>query len=130
MWPFARMCSFARLLLRHKFLGGGNSKIFGIFTPKLGEDEPNLTSIFFRWVILILLILIFIFISLSSLFSSISQPSKMTTRAEQQQHLGLDASRTSLSLDQLTINDMASALRWRFGGFRMYPSKHRGLLSS
>ena len=30
-------------------LGGGNSKIFGIFTPKLGEDEPSLTSIFFRW---------------------------------------------------------------------------------
>ena len=31
-------------------LGGGNSKIFGIFTPNLGEDEPILTSIFFRWV--------------------------------------------------------------------------------
>ena len=31
-------------------LGGGNSNIFGIFTPKIGEDEPNLTSIFFRWV--------------------------------------------------------------------------------
>ena len=28
-------------------LGGGNSNIFGIFTPKFGEDEPNLTSIFF-----------------------------------------------------------------------------------
>ena len=27
----------------------GNSKIF-IFTPKIGEDEPNLTRIFFRWV--------------------------------------------------------------------------------
>ncbi len=24
------------------------SKIFGIFTPKLGEDEPNLTSILFN----------------------------------------------------------------------------------
>ena len=23
---------------------------FGIFTPKIGEDEPILTSIFFRWV--------------------------------------------------------------------------------
>ena len=22
-------------------LGGGNSNIFGIFTPKIGEDEPN-----------------------------------------------------------------------------------------
>jgi len=31
-------------------LVGGNSNIFGIFTPKIGEDEPNLTSIFFRWV--------------------------------------------------------------------------------
>ena len=27
-------------------LGGGNSKIFGIFTPKIGEDEPNLINIF------------------------------------------------------------------------------------
>ena len=27
-------------------LGGGNSNIFGIFTPKIGEDEPILTSIF------------------------------------------------------------------------------------
>ena len=26
------------------------SHIFGIFTPKIGEDEPNLTSIFFRRV--------------------------------------------------------------------------------
>ena len=32
-------------------LGGGNSNIFGIFTPNLGEDEPILTSIFFRWVV-------------------------------------------------------------------------------
>ena len=27
-------------------LVGGNSNIFGIFTPNLGEDEPNLTNIF------------------------------------------------------------------------------------
>ena len=27
-------------------LGGGNSNIFGIFTPILGEDEPILTHIF------------------------------------------------------------------------------------
>ena len=27
-------------------LGGGNSNIFGIFTPKIGEDEPILTHIF------------------------------------------------------------------------------------
>ena len=26
------------------------SHIFGIFTPKIGEDEPILTSIFFGWV--------------------------------------------------------------------------------
>ena len=32
-------------------LGGGNSNIFGIFIPKLGEDEPILTvRIFFKWV--------------------------------------------------------------------------------
>ena len=26
-------------------------KYFFIFTPKIGEDEPNLTSIFLRWVV-------------------------------------------------------------------------------
>ena len=31
-------------------LGGGNSNMFGIFTPKIGEDESILTRIFFRWV--------------------------------------------------------------------------------
>ena len=31
-------------------LGGGNSNIFEIFIPKLGEDEANLTSIFLKWV--------------------------------------------------------------------------------
>ena len=36
--------------LYQKVLGGGNSNIFGIFTPELGEDEPILTSIFFGWV--------------------------------------------------------------------------------
>ena len=30
-------------------LGGGNSNIFGIFTPYLGKIS-NLTSIFFKWV--------------------------------------------------------------------------------
>ena len=29
---------------------GGGFKYFLNFTPKIGEDEPNLTSIFFRWV--------------------------------------------------------------------------------
>ena len=29
------------------YLGGGNSDIFGIFTPKIGEDEPNLTFAYF-----------------------------------------------------------------------------------
>ena len=32
------------------YLGGGNSNIFGIFIPNLGEDEPILTSIFFKGV--------------------------------------------------------------------------------
>jgi len=33
------------------FLVGGNSNIFGIFTPKIGEDEPNLTFAYFsNWV--------------------------------------------------------------------------------
>ncbi len=33
------------------FLGGGNSNIFGIFTPKLGEDDFHFDlRIFFRWV--------------------------------------------------------------------------------
>ena len=31
-------------------LGGANSNIFVIFNPKLGEDEPILTSIFFKGV--------------------------------------------------------------------------------
>ena len=30
-------------------LGDGNSNIF-YFTPKIGEDEPILTIIFFNWV--------------------------------------------------------------------------------
>ena len=29
---------------------GGGFKDFLFFTPKLGEDEPILTSIFFKWV--------------------------------------------------------------------------------
>ena len=30
---------------------GGNSNIlWKMFTPKIGEDEPNLTNRFFRWV--------------------------------------------------------------------------------
>ena len=33
------------------YLGVGNSNIFGIFTPDLGEDEPILTSIFFKGVV-------------------------------------------------------------------------------
>ena len=31
-------------------VGGGFKWVFGIFTPKIGEDEPILTSIFFKWV--------------------------------------------------------------------------------
>ena len=31
--------------------GGGNSNMFfGILIPKIGEDEPNLTSRFFKWI--------------------------------------------------------------------------------
>ena len=30
------------------FLGGGNSNIFGIFIPNIGEDEPNLINTFQR----------------------------------------------------------------------------------
>ena len=29
-------------------LGGGNSNIFGIFTPKIGEDEPNFDEHIFQ----------------------------------------------------------------------------------
>ena len=32
---------------RNRFLGGGNSNIFGIFTPKIGEDGSNLTVAYF-----------------------------------------------------------------------------------
>ena len=38
-----------RFPLVRNFLGGGNSKIF-MFTQNLGEDEPNLTIIFCKWV--------------------------------------------------------------------------------
>ena len=31
---------------QHDNLGGGNSNIFSIFTPKIGEDEPILPYIF------------------------------------------------------------------------------------
>ena len=34
----------------HCTFGGGNSNIFGIFIPILGEDEPILTITFFKWV--------------------------------------------------------------------------------
>ena len=33
-----------------KLFGGGNSYIILMFIPILGEDEPILTSIFFKWV--------------------------------------------------------------------------------
>ena len=42
-----KMIIFSR---KNPFLGGGNSKIVFFFTPKIGEDEPILTSIFFRGV--------------------------------------------------------------------------------
>ena len=36
------------LVYRRVVVGGFNN--FFIFTSKIGEDEPNLTSIFFKWV--------------------------------------------------------------------------------
>ena len=44
------MCVFLWMFPRVyvSYLGGGNSNIFAIFTPKIGEDEPILTSIFFE----------------------------------------------------------------------------------
>ena len=35
---------------KHPYLGGGNSNMFYFHPQKKGEDEPNLTEIFFRWV--------------------------------------------------------------------------------
>ena len=35
------------ILERHAHLGGGNSHIFGMFTLKIEEDEPNLTCAYF-----------------------------------------------------------------------------------
>ncbi len=37
-----------KFISQRPFLGGG-FKYF-LFSPRTGEDEPNLTSIFFRWV--------------------------------------------------------------------------------
>ena len=45
-WEVGGLFERGHLSVHVFFLGGGNSKIFGIFTPKIGEDEPNLTSIF------------------------------------------------------------------------------------
>ena len=39
-------CEFQIVPFDSDILGGGNS-IFFMFTPKIGEDEPILTSIFF-----------------------------------------------------------------------------------
>ena len=40
---------YSYFCLNKLFLGGGFKYLF-IFTPILGEDEANLTIIFFRWV--------------------------------------------------------------------------------
>ena len=45
-----KMPLFSQFFWEKNVLGGGNSNIFGIFTPKFGEDEPILTNIFFKWV--------------------------------------------------------------------------------
>ena len=45
-------CSLEKSLIQFSsafcncFLGGGNSNILQIFTPKIGEDEPILTNMF------------------------------------------------------------------------------------
>ena len=55
-WPLAPRRKFTSLCLwkiheNGAYLGGGNSNIFSFSTPKIGEDEPNLTTvIFFNWV--------------------------------------------------------------------------------
>ena len=38
------------LLLSSGVTGGGNSNIFGIFSPVPWGNDPILTSIFFKWV--------------------------------------------------------------------------------
>ena len=44
------VCQLLTGMILQVLLGGGNSNIFGIFTPIPGKDEPILTSIFFKWV--------------------------------------------------------------------------------
>ena len=47
-WTFGKGDSYWKLSCPGSmFVLGG---VFSIFIPKLGEDEPNLTSIFFKWV--------------------------------------------------------------------------------
>ena len=45
---YAKHTAYVGVLLDDSCLGGGNSKIFWIFIPKIGEDEPILTNIFQR----------------------------------------------------------------------------------
>ena len=47
---FEKVCGTSVWGAQIRPLGGGNSNILIMFTPKIGEDEPILTSIFFRWV--------------------------------------------------------------------------------
>ena len=54
-WSIISCWSSAKKRICHlegpkKYLGGGNSNIFGSFIPKIGVSWSNLTSIFFRWV--------------------------------------------------------------------------------
>ena len=48
LFKMGRNAPKGNLYSKHPYsgLGGGNSNIFGIFTPILGEDEPILTNIF------------------------------------------------------------------------------------
>ena len=48
LWVIYLKCSIQAT--QKKKLGGGNSNIFGIFTPNFGEDESIWTIIFFNGV--------------------------------------------------------------------------------
>ena len=45
-WPSVAIPK-RKMIIFQPSLGGGNSNIFGIFIPEIGEDEPILTFIFF-----------------------------------------------------------------------------------
>ena len=50
LFCFNNLLILTKMPFNKKRLGGGNSNIFYFHPVQIGEDEPNLTSIFFRWV--------------------------------------------------------------------------------